>query len=113
MSKEIEEKKEIINGEEQVKEEVKSQKKFNVFGLIINIIAFFALILFVCLVYFSHTNFNAVKDGGKPTGYKKVEEYVKNDRNVIVYDYTIYKIEIIKYAGVETYTLKPFFVDNY
>ena len=113
MSKEIEEKKEIINDEEQVKEDVKSQKKFNVFGLIINIIAFSVLILFICLVYFSYTNFNTVKDGGKPTGYKKVEEYAKNDRNVIVYDYTIYKIEIIKYSGVETYTLKPFFIDNY
>ena len=70
-------------------------------------------IIFFALLYFSYTNFNAVKDGKEPTGYKNVEKYVKNDRNVIVYDYTVYKIEVIKYSGVETYTLKPFFIENY
>ena len=96
--------------------EGKEKKKnvvFNIFGLVVNIIALVIVIIFFALLYFSYTNFNAVKDGKEPTGYKNVEKYVKNDRNVIVYDYTVYKIEVIKYSGVETYTLKPFFIENY
>lgn len=110
MKKEVEENIELQNTKI---EENKKEKNFNVFALIVNLIAFAALILFVCLVYFSHTNFNAVKNGEKPTGYKDVDKYEKNGRDVTVYNYTLYKIEIVKYAGIETYTLKPFFSNNY
>ena len=104
--------KDEVNVEEK-KDKIKHKNKFNVFGLVVNLIAFSVLIVFVCLVYFSYTNFTYVKNGKKPTGYKEVEKYEKNGRNVLVYNYTLYKIEIVKYAGMETYTLKPFFVENY
>ena len=99
--------------EKKDKKEKRENRVFNIFGLIVNIIALCIVIVFFAVLYFSYTNFNAVKDGKEPTGYKDVKKYVKNDRNVVVYDYTIYKIEVIKYSGVETYTLKPFFVENY
>lgn len=99
--------------EKKDKKEKRENRIFNIFGLIVNIIALCIVIVFFAVLYFSYTNFNAVKDGKEPTGYKDVKKYVKNDRNVVVYDYTIYKIEVIKYSGVETYTLKPFFVENY
>lgn len=113
MNSGVEEKIEIQNVVTEEKNENKKDKKFNLFTLLVNLIALSTLILFICLVYFSHTNFNAVKNGEKPTGYKEVEKYVKNDRDVTIYNYTLYKIEIVKYAGVETYTLKPFFSSDY
>lgn len=88
-------------------------KRFNIFNLIINIIALLAIVLFVCLVYFSNSNYNDVKNGNKPTGYKEEKKYVKNGRDITVYNYTLYKIVIIKYADTETYMLKPFFLEDY
>lgn len=89
------------------------KRNFNLFTLLINLIALIVFVLFICLIYFSYTNFNTVKNQEEPMGYKNVEKYVKNGRNVIIYNYTLYKIEVIKYAGIETYTLKPFFLNDY
>lgn len=93
--------------------EGKKEKKFNIFNLIVNIIAFAAIILFICLIYFSNTNYNTVKNGNEPTGYRELKKYTKNGRNITVYNYTLYKIVVIKYADTETYILKPFFIEDY
>ena len=109
-----EEVKEINEQEVEIKKKKeKKPRKFSIFGLIINIIAFSVVLLFICIVYFSYNNFNLVKDGKEPNGYKSVEKYEKDGRKVVVYDYVVYKIESVKYSGMETYTLKPFFIDNY
>lgn len=90
-----------------------NKKSFNIFNLIVNIIAFSAIILFICLIYFSNSNYNEVKNGNKPTGYKEEKNFKKNGRDITVYNYTLYKIVIIKYADTETYLLKPFFLSDY
>lgn len=99
--------------DKEVKEKNKKGKRFSTFSLLANAIALFAVLMFVILLYFSHDNFTAVKNGNEPTGYKNVKTYVKSGRNVKVYNYTFYKIVVVKYAGVETYELKPIFTSDY
>ena len=89
------------------------EKKFNIFNIIVGCIALCAVILFTLLVYFSYSNFNDVKNGNKPVGYKEEKNYQKDGRDITVYNYTLYKIVIIKYSDTETYILKPFFVEDY
>lgn len=90
----------------------KGKKKFNVFNLIINLIALFAVVTFLLLLYFSYTNFNEVKNGNKPTGYKEVKEYNEDGKEITVYNYTLYKIVIVKNGRTETYMLKPIFTED-
>lgn len=93
--------------------EEKKDKKGSLFSVIVNAIALLAVILFVLLLFFSYNNFTDVKNGHKPTGYKDVDKYVKDGKEITVYNYMLYKIVIIKDDNNETYMLKPIFVKNY
>ena len=111
-----EEKKEEPNNEEGKKVVVvkkKENKVANFFGMLASIIGIFAIIVFLFFLVSSYSNFNDVKNGKKPNNYKEKTHYTKKGRDVTYYKYTIYKIEIIKYEGEITYTLKPAFMDDY
>lgn len=91
----------------------KKEKKFNLFGLIINVIELTAVILFICLVYFSYNNFSSVKEGNVPTGYKELNTYEEKDKSITVYDYTVYKIVVVESKTETTYLLRPIFLSDY
>lgn len=91
----------------------KKEKKFSIFSFIIVLIGLFAVIVFLMLMSSSKTNFDIVKDGKEPSGYKEKVEYKKDDKEIIYYEYTMYKIEVIKDKEQISYTLKPFFSKNY
>ena len=91
----------------------KENKVSNFFGLLASIIGIFAIVVFLFFLVSSYSNFNDVKNGKKPNNYKEKTHYTKKGRDVTYYKYTIYKIEIIKYEGEVTYTLKPAFMDDY
>lgn len=93
--------------------EEKKGKRFNIFNLTVSFITLFIVISFLLLLYFSYTNFNEVKNGNKPTGYKEVKKYTKNQKEITVYNYTLYKIVVIKKNKTTTYMLKPAFIDEY
>ena len=104
--KEKEEKKVIV-----VKK--KEKKVANFFSILASIIGIFAIVVFLFFLVSSYNNFTTVKNGKKPSNYKEKVHYTKKGRDVTYYKYTIYKIEIIKYEGEVTYTLKPAFLDDY
>ena len=91
----------------------KKEKKFNIFSFAIVFIGLFAVVVFLLLMSSSKTNFDIVKDGKEPSDYKEKIVYKKNDKEVIYYEYTMYKIEVIKDKEQISYTLKPFFSKNY
>ena len=91
----------------------KENKVANFFGLLASLIGIFAIVVFLFFLISSYGNFNDVKNGKKPNNYKEKTHYTKKGRDVTYYKYTIYKIEIIKYNGEVTYTLKPAFLDDY
>ncbi|MBE6160595.1 MAG: hypothetical protein E7158_00025 [Firmicutes bacterium] len=91
----------------------KKEKKISLFSFAIVLIGLFVVIVFLLLMSSSKTNFDIVKDGKEPSGYKEKIEYKKDDKEVIYYEYTIYKIEVIKDKEQISYTLKPFFSKNY
>ncbi len=94
---------------EEENKNIKKQKKkhFNIFNLIINLIVTGIVVVFIALLYFSFTNFNLVKDGNNPSGYKNTKEYVTDGKEVTVYNYTVYKIVVVKEDEQTTYLLRP------
>lgn len=116
----IEETKELEKTTEDSKEEKtvvvvkkKEKKVANFFSILASIIGIFAIVVFLFFLISSYSNFNDVKNCKKPSNYKEKTHYTKKGRDVTYYKYTIYKIEIIKYEGEVTYTLKPAFMDDY
>lgn len=92
---------------------MKEKRKFNGFNLIINAIALFAVVVFILLIYSSYTNFNQVKNGNNPTGYKEEKNYTEDNNEITVYNYNLYKIVIVKSKKTETYLLRPIFASDY
>lgn len=91
----------------------KKEKRISFLSVTLVLISIFAVVVFLLFVSSSSTNFNEAKNGNEPSNYRKVKEYTKNDREVKYYYYTIYKIEVIKYNGEITYTLKPILAKDY
>ena len=98
---------------EKAEEEQAPKKRFRIFNLILFLILIGVVIVFILFMKTSITNFNAVKDGKEPTGYKEVVEYEKDFKEIKYYKYNLFKIQVIKSKENTSYTLVPSFVKDY
>ena len=103
-----------LNEKQDVKEVAeKKEKKISIISLVLIGLGLAIVIAFIAIMSSSKTNFDMVKDGKEPNGYKDKINYKKDDKDVTYYKYSIYKIEVIKDEKQISYTLKPFFSKDY
>lgn len=115
------EEKEIKEEElEEVKEEPieedfevsKKDKGRSIPKLIGNIIFWLVFLVFAICAVSSYLSFNKVEDNKEPSYYREKRQYTEEEKNVIVYDYYVYKIVRVEDNVGTKVSLKLWFLED-